>query len=233
MLSRIIICIWGNLNFLLSSGQSLSNFVTIYYCPEFTVYTDNNPLTYVMSSAKLNATSHRSVAELADFRFKVKYCPGSSHKDADFFSRMPTDIHYIIQECCHKTSLLAIEATCHAVFVQKNNHISWVLSLTINSETVSYNPFQEDKLDFKPLPSSSIQAYQESDPAISHILSYKSLQRNLTKGIVRMSQLRLKCLCENGKTSLLVRMVCFIGGMDKFHNWSYISTEETYLRTAS
>ena len=152
----------------------------LYYCPEFTVYTDNNPLTYVMSAAKLNATGHRWVAELADSRVKVKYRPGSSHKDADFFSRMPTDIHHIIQECCHETSLSAIEAACHAVFAQKN-HINWVSSLTINSETVNYNPFQEDKLDFKPLPSSSIQAYQESDPAISCILSYKSLQRNLTK----------------------------------------------------
>ena len=119
--------------------------------------------------------------ELADFRFKVKHSPGSSHKDANLFSRMPTDIHHIIQECCHETSLSAVEATCHAVFAQKNDHINWVSSLTINSETVNYNPLQEDKLDFKPLPSSSIQAYQLSDPAISCILSYKSLQQNLTK----------------------------------------------------
>ena len=35
----------------------------LYYCPEFTVYTDNDPLTYVMSSAKLNATGHRWVAK--------------------------------------------------------------------------------------------------------------------------------------------------------------------------
>ena len=29
----------------------------LYYAPSFTVYTDNNPLTYVLSSAKLNVTS--------------------------------------------------------------------------------------------------------------------------------------------------------------------------------
>ena len=28
----------------------------LYYAPEFVVYTDNNPLTYVLTSAKLNAT---------------------------------------------------------------------------------------------------------------------------------------------------------------------------------
>jgi len=41
----------------------------LFYAPEFTVYTDNNPLTYVMSTAKLNVTGHRWVGELADFRF--------------------------------------------------------------------------------------------------------------------------------------------------------------------
>ena len=33
------------------------------YGPPFTVYTDNNPLTYVMSSAKLNAAGLRWVAD--------------------------------------------------------------------------------------------------------------------------------------------------------------------------
>ena len=30
----------------------------LYYAPEFTVYTDNNPLTYVLTTAKLNATGY-------------------------------------------------------------------------------------------------------------------------------------------------------------------------------
>lgn len=45
----------------------------LYYSPPFVVYTDNNPLTYVLTTAKLNATSHRWVAELADFQFSIKY----------------------------------------------------------------------------------------------------------------------------------------------------------------
>ena len=55
----------------------------LYYTPEFTVYTDNNLLTYVLTTAKLNATGHRWVAELADFRFTIKYRPGHSNSDAD------------------------------------------------------------------------------------------------------------------------------------------------------
>lgn len=33
----------------------------LYYAPTFTVYTDNNPLTYVLSTARLNAVGHRWV----------------------------------------------------------------------------------------------------------------------------------------------------------------------------
>lgn len=50
----------------------------LFYAPYFTVYTDNNPLTYVMSTAKLNAVGHRWVGELSDFWFDVKYQPKST-----------------------------------------------------------------------------------------------------------------------------------------------------------
>lgn len=36
----------------------------LFYAPHFVVYTDNNPLTYVMSTAKLNAVGHRWVGLL-------------------------------------------------------------------------------------------------------------------------------------------------------------------------
>ena len=37
----------------------------LYYSPKFTVFTDNNPLTYILTSANLNATGLRWVNELA------------------------------------------------------------------------------------------------------------------------------------------------------------------------
>ena len=41
----------------------------LFYSKSFTVYSDNNPLSYVLTSAKLNATGLRWIAELADFHF--------------------------------------------------------------------------------------------------------------------------------------------------------------------
>ena len=48
--------------------------------------TDNNPLTYVLSSAKLDATGHRWLADLSNFSFTIKYKPGPQNKDADALS---------------------------------------------------------------------------------------------------------------------------------------------------
>ena len=63
----------------------------LYYAPGFKVYTNNNPLTYVLSSTKLDATGFRWIGELADFNFTIHYCPGKSNIDADALSRMPSD----------------------------------------------------------------------------------------------------------------------------------------------
>ncbi len=57
--------------------------------PEFDVITDNNPLTYVLTTARLNATGLRWVSELANFNFKIKYRQGRTHIDADYLSRHP------------------------------------------------------------------------------------------------------------------------------------------------
>ncbi|PIK61896.1 hypothetical protein BSL78_01227 [Apostichopus japonicus] len=62
------------------------------YAVNFTVFTDNNPLTYVLTTARLNATGQRWVSELASFRFNIKYRPGKRNNDADTSSRMPINV---------------------------------------------------------------------------------------------------------------------------------------------
>ena len=48
----------------------------LYVGNTFDVYTDNNPLTYVLSTAKLDACSHRWVARLANYNFNIHYRSG-------------------------------------------------------------------------------------------------------------------------------------------------------------
>ncbi|KAK3521121.1 hypothetical protein QTP86_021290, partial [Hemibagrus guttatus] len=55
----------------------------------FTVLTDNNPLTYIMSKPKLDACEQRWVSKLAPFDFDLKYIPGTQNIPADLLSRRP------------------------------------------------------------------------------------------------------------------------------------------------
>ena len=52
------------------------------------VRTDNNPLTYVFSSASLDAAGQRWVAKLADYNFSLEYQKGKDNTVADFLSRV-------------------------------------------------------------------------------------------------------------------------------------------------
>ena len=50
--------------------------------------TDNNPLTYVLTTAKLDACGQRWVAKLANYNFTIQYRSGQSNVEADALSRI-------------------------------------------------------------------------------------------------------------------------------------------------
>ena len=55
---------------------------------EFVVHTDNNPLTYIFSSANLDAAGQRWVACLASYNFSLEYQKGKDNTVANFLSWM-------------------------------------------------------------------------------------------------------------------------------------------------
>ena len=55
---------------------------------EFVVHTDNNPLTYIFSTANLDAAGQRWVAHLTSYNFALEYQKGKDNTVADFLSHM-------------------------------------------------------------------------------------------------------------------------------------------------
>ena len=80
------------LEFLALKWSITDRFHEYLYGSTFEVFTDNNPLSYVLSSAKLDATGQRWIASLqGPYNFKIHYKPGRLNQVADALSRIDRD----------------------------------------------------------------------------------------------------------------------------------------------
>ena len=80
---------------------------------EFVVCTHNNPLTYIFSSAHLDAAGHRWVASLADYNFSLEYQKGKDNKVADFLSHMENCLpEEEVEEALRRVEILAPRVKC-------------------------------------------------------------------------------------------------------------------------
>lgn len=75
------------LEFLALKWAVTEKFSDYLYGVDFTVVTDSNPLTYLLTSAKLDATGYRWLSSLSTFSFRLQYRAGNRNLDADALSR--------------------------------------------------------------------------------------------------------------------------------------------------
>ena len=76
------------LQFLTLKWSVVKKFHEYLYGLNFDVYTDNNPLTYMLATAKLVAASHCWVASLANYNFQLYYWARKTNIDADSLLRV-------------------------------------------------------------------------------------------------------------------------------------------------
>ncbi|PIK36304.1 hypothetical protein BSL78_26871 [Apostichopus japonicus] len=143
------------------------------YAKHFVVYTDNNPLTYIMTTARLNATGQRWVSDLASFRFDIKYRPGHSNQDADVLSRMPleTDINEYIQECTAEVPGCALQTISECAAANVEGTFVYADSLTADIDLCNImNLTTDHKVSLIEL--KELKAAQANDPVIGKVLEY-------------------------------------------------------------
>ncbi|KAK3716754.1 hypothetical protein QZH41_000597 [Actinostola sp. cb2023] len=142
----------------------------LYHSPGFTVYTDNNPLTYILTTAKVNATSLRWVNELADFHFNIKYRPGRSNADADTLSRITLDINGYMDNCTETINGEAFSTVTNATREANNPSTAWLSSLTA---VPCLNEEEYPDVDLQVISTTELALAQQHDPVISRILHFK------------------------------------------------------------
>ena len=74
------------LEFLALKWAIMEHFKEYFLYQPFLIRTDNNPLTYIMTTPDLDATGHQWVGALVKFNFWLEYQKGSDNTVADVLS---------------------------------------------------------------------------------------------------------------------------------------------------
>ena len=93
-------------------------------------------MTYVLSTAKLNATGLRWVGELAELNFTIRYRPGKANADADTLSRTSNDMNRY-EYMKSKTSQDELRTILSTVQLQEKGQVTWVSALTDDADVLS------------------------------------------------------------------------------------------------
>ena len=138
------------------------------YGSKFEVLTDNNPLTYVFTTAKLDATGQRWVAALSDYNFTIKYRSGRKNADADGLSRLQEDSAADQDKVIFPEVLKAI-CQCAALQVEE---CPLVESVAVSQPVDVTEDIPEELLRSHALTSKDWRKAQRDDPTLKLIIEH-------------------------------------------------------------
>ena len=163
------------LEFLTLKWAVVEKFHEYLYWSTFDVHT-NNPLTYVLTTAKLDAVSHCWVASLANYNFRLPYRAGKANIDADALSRVSWP------GCMPDSSGTHLKVTATAVWAVQEATLKGLAS-TIEAYSCDLHildTIQDSKQVACMTPEDWHQA-QEADPILSLVIT-RLRDRMLGKG---------------------------------------------------
>ena len=131
-----------------SNGPKLTRFGIMCSVQKFIIRTDNNSLTYILSTAKLDATRQCWVAELSQSDFYIKYHSGKEIVMLTYFQ----GYHKLV----YTISLEMVSTIC-----QQHSAFPWSYALQLSSDTKP--PF------CSPQPSAS--PYWKEEQSKDHVIS--------------------------------------------------------------
>ena len=199
------------LEFLALKWAVCQKFHDFLYGAKFRVITDNNPLTYVLTSARVDAMGQRWLAALSAYDFDIKYRAGHLNVDADSLSRRPhlsdMGVDWVQERHDRRIASLLnntrplhgelsdiVSATAIIAALAEGDGIPAIQCLPVTSETVLRGNVDENVRSMPTLSTDEQRDAQLADPAIArlrklvneHTLSSVGLRKRETKEVVAM-----------------------------------------------
>ena len=156
------------LEFLALKWAITEKFHDYLYGANFEVVTDNNPLTYVFTTAKLDATGQRWLAELSNYNCTISYRSGKQNADADGLSRQHESetVNTLFPEILKTVYQSSMTASEHLPSVQTLSNVEGV-DLSGHDEA---SDIPEQILEGTALKSQDWIKAQAADPNINFVL---------------------------------------------------------------
>ena len=141
---------------------------------EFVVHTDNNPLTYIFSSANLDAVGQHWVARLTGYNFSLEYQKGKDNTMADFLSQMNECLpEEKVQEYLNKILYPGVKAVLDNAITPIEEHAEQGVWLTPDCQEVC----QEETVGARParLATTNVTDWkqeQKEDPVLYQVVKH-------------------------------------------------------------
>ena len=168
---------------------------------EFVVCTDNNPLTYIFSSAKLDAAGQHWVTCLASYNFSLEYQKGKYNTVADFLSwmneRLPEEE---VQEYLNKIPYPGVKALLNNAIMPIKEHAEHGVRPSSDCQDVC----QEETVEARPtrLATTNVTEWkleQKEDPVLYQVVKHLRVPRETFKAALHK-------VLENKATAAYVKV---------------------------
>ena len=160
---------------------------------DFEVYTDNNPLTYILTIMILDATGQRQVASLATYNFKLYYKCGKQNVEADILSHIPWEQNVLMQNLDQMAvNAIINRGCCDESAIPKNPPI--VLPVLCKNLTVDSTPILSKK---------DLQKEQRDDPNIAPIIGLVNKKEHLQYSVKEGDPLGMRVLLQYRKDLMM------------------------------
>ena len=135
--------------------------------------TDNNPLTYILTTPNLDALGHRWVATLASYNMTIKYLKGSDNKVAHALSRIETRLNpeTVTELLNHAKGGAPRSETEDIRIIKEDERVDQEVILRVTQLA------HQDK-KFRNLHTEDWRQAQQMDQVIPHVLEWLRLSKN-------------------------------------------------------